>query len=104
MADYRPDHKGIAKLLVSPEMHELVTRGAEEGRRYAVSISPDAPPAGEGYIVSFRVESGLVEKVAGSRRAVARLHNDSDHAVLVEYRNDARVLGRTVDHIEAWKG
>lgn len=102
--DYKPDHKGIAQLLVSPEMHRLVTAAANEGKRYAESISPDAEPYGEGYIASFEVQSGLVEKVAGSRRAVARLANTSDHATLVEYANGARVLGRTVDHIEQAHG
>ena len=101
--DYRPDHKGIARLLVSPDMHRLVARAAAEGMRYARSISPDAEPYGEGYIASFRVEAGRTEKVAGSNRAAARLVNTSDHATLVEYANGARVLGRTVDHIESWK-
>lgn len=106
MADvtYKPDHKGIARLLVSPEMHQLVTRAAEEGKRYAVSISPDAEPYGEGYIASFRVEGGKTEKVAGSNRAAAHLVNTSPHATAVEYANGSRVLGRTVDHIESWQG
>ena len=102
MADFQfePDHKGIAELLVSPGMHRLVTERARSGMAYAISISPDAPPYGEGYIAEFDVESGLTVKEAGSRRAAARLVNNSDHATLVEYANGDRVLGRTVDHIE----
>lgn len=102
MADveYKPDHKGIAQLLVSPGMHRLVTERARAGMAYAISISPDAPPYGEGYIASFAVEPGLVVNEAGSRRAAARLVNNSDHATLVEYANGERILGRTVDHIE----
>jgi hypothetical protein len=100
--DYRPDRKGIGRLLVSQDMHRLVARAAAEGMRYAQSISPDAEPYGEGYIASFRVDTGGTVKVAGSTRAVARLVNTSDHASLVEYANGSRVLGRTVDYIEAW--
>lgn len=99
---YRPDRKGIAALLISPGMQELCRRAAEEGKRYAVSISPDAPPYGAGYIASFRVEFGLVRKEAGSKRATSELWNDSDHAAAVEWRHGQRVLGRTADHIESW--
>jgi hypothetical protein len=67
---------------------------------YAISISPDAPPYGAGYIASFRVEPNLIVNEAGSRRAAARLVNTSDHATLVEYKNGDRILGRTVDMIE----
>lgn len=98
--DYKPDHKGIGQLLISPGMHKLVTERATAGMAYAISISPDAEPYGEGYISSFSVESGLVVNEAGSRRAAARLVNNASHATLVEYANGARVLGRTVDHIE----
>lgn len=102
MADveYKPDHKGIAKLLVSPEMHKLVGDAARRGLPYAISISPDAPPYGEGYIAELDVETGLTVKEGGNRRAAARLVNNSDHATLVEFANGERVLGRTVDVIE----
>lgn len=94
------DHKGIGELLVSPGMHRLVTERAHAGMAYAISISPDAPPYGEGYISSFTVESGLTVREAGSERAAAELINTSDHATLVEFANGERILGRTVDHIE----
>lgn len=98
--DYKPNHKGIGQLLVSSDMHRLVTDRARDGMAYAISISPDAPPYGEGYISSFSVESGLVVNESGSRRAAARLVNSASHATLVEFANGERILGRTVDHIE----
>lgn len=97
---YEADHKGIAALLVAPEMMNLVAQGAAEGMQYAISISPK--DTGD-YASSFEVEAGLVVKTGGNRRAAARLVNNSDHAVNVEWTNGDRVLGRTVDHIEAWK-
>lgn len=97
---YKPNHRGVAALLVSPEMMSLATRGAEEGMQYAISISPHA--TGE-YAGSFRVESGKVVKAGGNQRACAELHNDSDHALEVEFTNGDRVLGRTVDFIEKLK-
>jgi hypothetical protein len=103
MADfeYRPDHKGIGQLLVSSDMHKLVADRARAGMAYAISISPDAPPYGEGYIANFHVETGLTSKEGGSPRAAARLVNTSDHALAVEFANGERILGRTVDHIES---
>lgn len=101
--DYKPDHKGIAALLVAPAMMNAVALYAEAGRDYAISISPDAEPFGEGYVSSFEVQAGLVVKTGGNRRAAARLVNTSPHAVHVEWTNDSRVLGRTVDFIEKRK-
>lgn len=100
---YEPDYRGTGELLVTPEMHHLVERAAEAGKDYAIAISPDAPPLGEGYIASFRVEAGLVDQVAGEDRATARLWNDADHAARVEWENGDHILGRTVDYLEnAW--
>jgi hypothetical protein len=101
--DYKPDHKGIAQLLVAPSMMKVVALYAEAGMPYAVSISPDADPYGEGYVSSFEVEAGLTVKTGGNRRAAARLVNTTDHAAHVEWTNGDRVLGRTVDYIEKLK-
>jgi hypothetical protein len=100
---YKPDHKGIAALLIAPAMMNLVAQAAAEGMQYAISISPDADPYGEGYVSNFEVEAGLVVKTGGNKRAAARLVNTSPHAIHVEWTNGTRVLGRTVDHIEAGK-
>lgn len=101
---YRPNRKGIAALLVSPEMQDMIKDVAEAGMEYAKSISPDAAPYGEGYINSFEVESGLVEKVAGSKRATSKIKNTAPHAAAVEWKHGHRVLGRTADWIEGTGG
>lgn len=100
---YRPDYRGTADLMRSPRMHGLVELVAYEAIPYARSISPDAPPYGEGYIASFVVTGGT-ERIAKARRAVAHLTNTSDHALVVElgvgYDVGHHVLARTADHIE----
>lgn len=98
--DYKPDHRGIAALLVAPAMQSMVAQYAEAGMAYAISISPDAPPIGVGYIDSFEVDAGHVVETGGNRRAAAFLRNNAPHAAEVEWTNDSRVLGRTVDFIE----
>lgn len=98
--DYKPNHKGIAALLVAPPMMKAVALYAAAGMPYAISISPEA--TGD-YASSFEVDAGHVVKTGGNRRAAARLVNTSDHAVHVEWTNGDRVLGRTVDYIEKLK-
>lgn len=102
MVDYRPDHKGTGELLVAPEMHRLVAAGAEAGREYAVSISPDREPYSEGYIASFEVETGRTDTIARSRRATAIVRNTAPYAAVVEWQWDHHVLARTADFIESW--
>lgn len=101
VVEFEPDHKGIAAMLVGPEMHRMVRHFTEHGARFAQSISPDIEPYGRGYIASFEVVSGLVTEVAGERRATAELWNTSDYAAAVEWEHDHHVLARTVDEIEA---
>lgn len=106
MADvtYKPDHRGTAKLMQTPEMHGAVQLACYEAIGFAQSISPDAPPHGAGYIASFEVDGGKVEKVAGTRRATAYLVNQSDHATVVEVGRGQdmghHVLSRVADRIE----
>ena len=115
MADviYKPDHRGIGELLRGPDMHALVHRVAAEAIPFAVSISPDDPPYGVGYIAAFDVEDATEEvTIRGGPRAVARLVNRSDHAAAVEWgwstahhefgnHPGYHVLSRTADYIEA---
>lgn len=106
MADYKPDHQGIGELMRSPEIHGLVDLAAYEAVPFAKAISPDATPKGEGYVASFEVHPNLTRKLHGvrTRRAVAELGNNSDHAIIVENGLDQNmghhVLGRTIDFIE----
>ncbi len=106
--EYRPDRRGVAGLMVSPEMRGLVELQAYQAIPFAKSISPDAAPYGTGYIDSFEVNGGT-ERVAGSRRAVAELANTAEYATSVELgrlgdvsRADTghHVLARTADYIE----
>jgi len=87
---YQQNIRTTGRFMKGPRMRALVTRRAQEGARYAESISPRE--SGE-YASRFRVESGV-----GEGRAEARIVNDSGHAVPVELKH--RVLGRTVDHVE----
>lgn len=108
MADveYKHDYRGVPQLAKSAEMHMVMIDKAFEGMAFAKSISPDAPPYGAGYIEGFRVDGGHYETINGTKRAVAYLYNDSDHAWYVE-RGTSRsanvahhVLSRTVDFLE----
>lgn len=103
MASYKPDYRGTAELMRTPEMLAVVVRAATDAIPFAKSISPDAPPYGAGYIASFTVEPGI-EKISRARRAVAELLNTSNHALIVEvgvgYHVGNHVLARTADHIE----
>lgn len=96
MADYKADHGGMGELLRSPGVRDLVVARANEGAELARNISPDAPPAGEGYVASFEVSSG-VEMVARTRRAVATLANTSEYAAAVEWGWD-EAHGQWSDH------
>ena len=94
---YEPDYPGTAALMRSAEIRRLVHDVAEDAVPFAQSISPDAPELHEGYISSFRVETGE-EIVSGDRLAAAYLINDAPHASFVEAAH--HVLSRTADHIE----
>jgi hypothetical protein len=93
---YKPDFKGVARILKDPAMQRACVSAATKGQGFAQSISP--VESGE-YRRSFRV---VPLSVAGRRgdRAGAKLVNVSGHAAAVEWRLGLRVLGRTVDYIE----
>ncbi|MCW2904924.1 MAG: hypothetical protein JWO67_7189 [Streptosporangiaceae bacterium] len=102
MADrikYEADYHGTRELMTSPEMLACMGAAAEQGKQFAVSISPRR--TGE-YSESFHVE-GSTAGGPNRDRAEARLTNTSSHAADVEWRNHGgmRILGKTVDHIEA---
>lgn len=103
MADYRHDPSGVRQLAVGAEMHvALIDIALDDAIPFAKSISPDAPPYGQGYIASFEIDGGKVERVAGMRRATVHLINTSEHAIYVEkgrgnYNMGNHVLARTAD-------
>ena len=103
---YKHDFSGLRELAVAPEMQAMLLDRAYAARDYAISISPDAPPYGAGYIDSFEVEGGHTERHAGLKRSVVYLWNRSDHAWFVERGTKVsqnlghHVLARTADWLE----
>ncbi|PRX95573.1 HK97 gp10 family phage protein [Allonocardiopsis opalescens] len=91
---YGQDIRKTRKLMRSPEMQALLGEIAEQGRRYAESISPRDSGT---YATAFTVEAG-----AADDRAEAVLRNTAPYAPQVEIRH--RVLGRTVDRLEGKGG
>lgn len=105
MADFRYDNSGVRQLAVGAEMHVAIIDTLAEAKAFAISISPDARPYGAGYIDSFEIDGGNVERSHGMRRATGYLRNTSSHAVFVELGNGHgftghHVLARTADWIE----
>jgi hypothetical protein len=113
--EYRHDYRGVPELAKSAEMHMMLIDRAIEGKAFAISISPDAPPYGEGYISSFEVDGANYETYNGFKRAVAYLRNTADYAWYVErgtdrsgltsgapspYGRGHHVLSRTIDFLE----
>lgn len=115
-AEYKHDYRGVPQLAKSAEMHMMLIDQAIDAKAFAISISPDAPPYGEGYIASFEVDAAHYETINGVKRAVAYLRNTSEHAWYVERGTDRssvtsastpspfgrghHVLGRTIDFLE----
>jgi hypothetical protein len=101
MTSYHLDHAAFRELVLNaPWMVEEMHSRAESAKAVAVSISPDAPVIGEGYIDSFEVESGTHGGV-NHDRAYAVLKNTSDHARYVEFGTEHNaahhVLTRAMD-------
>lgn len=113
--EYKHDFRGVPQMAKSSEMHLMLIEKVIEGKEFAVSISPDAPPLGEGYIASFEIDGSQYETFNGFKRAVAYLRNTSEHAWIVERGTEGsgpvpgtpspfgrghHVLSRTIDFLE----
>jgi hypothetical protein len=96
---YKPNIKGTNVLMHSKEMERHLRREAQKGKQYAEAIASGFIRTGE-YAASFRVASSKSGAGRWADRAAAYLYNDSNHAVLVEFVDDHRVLGTVVDIIE----
>jgi len=94
---YQPDFRGLGTVMTSREMAAAMEGFARKGQAFAESIAP--VETGD-YKSRFRTSSATRGTGRRADRAVGYLHNDSDHATLVEFANGDRVLGRTVDAIE----
>lgn len=99
---YEKNIAGINEVMNGPEMIAVLRAAADAGGRHAAGIAPRRISADQHYADSFRVETSTHAGPAHDR-GEARLVNDSDHATAVEWTDDGghRVLGRTVDYIEA---
>lgn len=101
MSTYKPSYRGIGELLTSEFMQAEMLRRAEKVKAAAEAIAPDAPPYGVGYKYEFKVEGGIKESKKGTKRAVGRVTNDSEHAIWVEYGGQQtpahRTLGRALN-------
>lgn len=112
---YQHDYRGVPALAKSAEMHMMLIDRAIDAKAFAVSISPDAPPYGQGYIDSFEIDGANYETYNGFKRAVAYLRNTAKHAWIVErgtdrtgvmpgtpspYGRGHHVLSRTIDFLE----
>lgn len=96
---YKPDIKGTGRLMRGKEMEAFMRLKAQEGKQFGEAIAAGFVRTGE-YESSFRVTSSKRGAGRWADRAAGYLYNDSDHAFLVEFVDDHRVLGTVVDILE----
>ena len=96
-ARYEMNFEGLGRVMRGQGMQAMLRREAERGKQYAEVIAPE--DTGQ-YKASFRVSSASRGRGRWADRAVAELHNDAAHALLVEYTDDYRTLGIVADIIE----
>lgn len=94
---YQMNFAGLGTIMRSQGMAAMLRRHAERGKQHAETIAP--VETGD-YKSKFRVSSATRGSGRWADRAAAYLHNDSDHALHVEYTDDYRTLGVTADAIE----
>lgn len=94
---YQMNFPGLGKIMKGKEMEAMLRNKAQEGKQYAEVIAP--VETGD-YKSRFRVSSATRGAGRWSDRAAGYLHNDSDHALAVEFQDDYRTLGSVADIIE----
>lgn len=100
---YNPDHRGMARLLMSRDMANPSEDAARRALQFAISISPEKTGH---YKSSFQIE----HQIEDGRQTII-ISNTSDYASWVEWGGKGyegmHVLARTADFIEAdavsWK-
>ena len=95
---YDKNIRGLGEIMKSERMAQFLESHAKRGQAFAESIAP--VDTGD-YVRSFGTSSSTRGTGRRADRAVGYLYNTSDHAAAVEFHNDDRVLGRTVDFIES---
>ena len=92
-AKFRASYKGIGEILRSQQMQREMADRADRVKSTAEALAPRE--TGD-YAASFRVETEIRE--GKTRRAVAKVINDSPHATYVEWGTSRtprhRVMGR----------
>lgn len=92
-ARFRVSYKGIGEILRSEQMKREMQARGDQVKAAAEAL---APVDTGNYAASFRVESGIRE--GKTRRATAKVINDSPHASYVEWGTSRtprhRVMGR----------
>lgn len=108
MTSFRPNWKGWAAMANGPEARAIVRAEAERAMAIAKGLAAEFTDLTDDdkkhYIDSFSIEETTVgpEEHFKRPRAAARLVNDSDHAVAIEFGNKHvkrphRTLRKTLD-------
>lgn len=90
-ARYRPNRRGIGRMLKGPEMVKLVTDAAEHGAQAARAAAPDQTPYGEGLVASIHAEFRTTKGGNRKDRAEARVVADAPYAAAVQFGNKRTV-------------
>ncbi|TDD97642.1 hypothetical protein [Actinomadura rubrisoli] len=94
---YEMNFAGLGKIMRGKQMEAMLRGEAQKGKQYAELIAP--VETGD-YKSRFRVSSAPRGAGRWADRAAGYLHNDSDHALHVEYTDDYRTLGVVASIIE----
>ncbi|MFC9941262.1 HK97 gp10 family phage protein [Nocardiopsis alba] len=93
---FRPDIKGIGRILSSPQMEAAMVRNARGLQSRAEALATEHRRTGQ-YLSSFSISSTTQGGVKGDR-AEATLRNSAPHATLVEWGGEhmeaQRIMGR----------
>lgn len=95
--NFDPSRGGLGELLASPAMQAAMREKAEKIAAAARAVSPIGPLTDqekEHYVEGWSVSSGVRD--LPTRRAYARVTNDSDHAAAVEFGN-GRTSPKTIE-------
>lgn len=96
MGSWTPSHAGIGEMLSSEMVEQSLVRIAHPVRDMAEATSPVSDEIkAEHYKDLWRVSSGVRD--VPSRRAYARVSNDSEYSAAVEFGNGRGDSPKTID-------
>ena len=82
---YEPNNSDFRKIMMSNDTAELAKNYAEDAMVLAKAYSPTSDRDDDHYRDHFSVESGGIVEIDGNPRRAARVVNDSEYAVEVEF-------------------